>query len=51
MEALQTAYRILFRSKLSRDEALQRLEGELAGVTEVRELVAFIRSSQRGVVR
>ena len=51
IEALQSAYRILFRSKLSRDEALQRLEGELAGVTEVREMVAFISSSQRGVVR
>lgn len=51
IEALQSAYRILFRSKLSREEALERLEAELAGISEVVEMVAFIRSSQRGVVR
>ncbi len=51
IEALQRAYRILFRSKASREEALETLDQELAGVPEVVELAAFIRSSERGVVR
>jgi UDP-N-acetylglucosamine acyltransferase len=51
IEALQRAYRLLFRAKLARDEALQRLEQEFPEVPEVAELVSFIRSSQRGVVR
>jgi UDP-N-acetylglucosamine acyltransferase len=51
IEALQTAYRTLFRAKLSREEALGRLEAEFAEVAEVQEMVAFLRTSQRGVVR
>ena len=51
IEALKRAYRILLRSKLTRLEAEQRVEQETPGVPEVEELVAFIRSSERGVVR
>jgi UDP-N-acetylglucosamine acyltransferase len=51
VEALQRAYRILFRAKLGREEALERLEGEFPAVPEVQEMVSFIRTSQRGVVR
>ena len=51
IDALQRAYRILFRSKATREEALERVDQELSGVAEVVELAAFIRSSERGVVR
>ncbi|MBV8515814.1 MAG: acyl-ACP--UDP-N-acetylglucosamine O-acyltransferase [Acidobacteria bacterium] len=51
IEALQRAYRILVRSKLKLADALDRVEAELGEVEEVRYLVAFVRASQRGVIR
>ncbi len=51
IEALQRAYRILVRSKLRLQEALDRIETELSFHSEVRYLVEFVRSSQRGVIR
>ena len=51
IEALQRAYRILTRSKLPLQEALDRIEAELGLHPEVRYFVAFIRESKRGVIR
>ena len=51
VQALRQAYRILFRSKLTLDEALDRLQNEFAGQNEVGRLVAFIHGSKRGVIR
>lgn len=47
---LKRAYRILFRSSLSLQEALQMIEEQLEG-DHVRELVEFIRASERGICR
>jgi UDP-N-acetylglucosamine acyltransferase len=51
IEALQRAYRILTRSKLRLQEALDRIEAELGLHPEVRYFVQFIRESKRGVIR
>ena len=51
IEALQRAYRILVRSKLKLDDALQRIESELGSVPEARYLVDFVRASKRGFIR
>jgi UDP-N-acetylglucosamine acyltransferase len=51
IEALQRAYRILTRSKLRLQDALDRIEAELGFHAEVRYFVEFIRASQRGVIR
>ena len=51
VEALQRAYRILVRSKLSLEAALQRLEAEYGPYPEVRYLVEFVRGSKRGFIR
>jgi UDP-N-acetylglucosamine acyltransferase len=51
IEALQRAYRILTRSKLKLQEALDRMEAELGFHSEVRYFAEFIRASQRGVIR
>ena len=51
IEALQRAYRILVRSKLKLNDALERMEAELSFQSEVRYLVDFVRSSQRGFIR
>jgi len=45
--ALKRAYRLLYRSGLSRPEAL--LQMEAIGTPEVAHLVAFIRGSKRGI--
>jgi UDP-N-acetylglucosamine acyltransferase len=51
IEALRRAYRYLFASKLNTTKALERIESELGGIAEVAYLVAFIRSSGRGIVK
>lgn len=48
--ALKRAYKLLYRSKLSRQEALTRIEKEVA-TEEARYLVEFIRASTRGICR
>jgi len=47
---LKQAYKLLFRSGLKLEDALTRIEIELAG-EHVRHLVEFIRSSKRGICR
>ena len=49
IRALKKAFRILYRSKLSRKEALERLE--LIDTPQVRRLVQFVRGSERGICR
>ena len=51
IQDLRQAYRILFRSKLTLQAAIDRLAGEIAACEQVRRLVEFIRASQRGVIR
>lgn len=48
--SLKKAYRFLFRSSLSLEAALDRIENELKG-EQVQKLVTFVRSSQRGICR
>lgn len=47
---LKKAYRILFRSSLSLQASLEKIEKELEG-EHVKELVTFIRASERGICR
>jgi UDP-N-acetylglucosamine acyltransferase len=47
---LKKAYRFLFRSALSLEAALQKIEEQLEG-EHVRKLVDFVRSSKRGLCR
>lgn len=51
VEALQRAYRILIRSKLRTEDALQKIEEELGLFPEARYLVEFVRESTRGIIR
>jgi UDP-N-acetylglucosamine acyltransferase len=48
--ALKTAYRILYRSGLKLEAALQRIEDEVP-TAHTLHLVSFIRSSKRGICR
>jgi UDP-N-acetylglucosamine acyltransferase len=48
--AIKQAYRVLLQSRLNTSEALHRLDAEGPFDAEVAGLVAFIRSSERGVI-
>jgi len=51
VEGLVKAHRILFHSGLLREEALAKVEQELADIPEVGILTRFIRESKRGIHR
>jgi UDP-N-acetylglucosamine acyltransferase len=48
---LKRAYRLLFRSRLTLKEAMERVAEELRGAEEIEELLDFIRASSRGICR
>jgi UDP-N-acetylglucosamine acyltransferase len=50
VKELKQAYRLLYRSNLKLEEALQRMESDLGG-PHVSHLIEFIRSSKRGIAR
>ena len=50
VEALEQAYRYLFRSSLNVSQALKRIRDELASSTEIDTLLTFIENSERGVM-
>jgi UDP-N-acetylglucosamine acyltransferase len=49
-KALKNAYRVLFQGDENLSRAVQRAEAEVAPIPEVRQLLEFIRASERGVV-
>ncbi len=49
--ALKQAYKILFREGLTTPNALARIEQEVPSVAEVRYLVQFVRTSERGITK
>lgn len=51
IDALRRAYRIIWRSKKLRAEALQQVQAELGTIPEVAYLLDFIRTSARGITR
>ena len=51
ISVLKKAYRVIFRSDLPLKEAVDRAESEIEQIPEVKKLIAFIRSSERGVLR
>jgi UDP-N-acetylglucosamine acyltransferase len=51
IEALQTSFRLLTRAKLNTTQAVDRIRGEVPPCAEVDELLEFIRTSERGVVK
>jgi UDP-N-acetylglucosamine acyltransferase len=51
IDALHHAFRLLLASKLNTTQALERIREEIKDSSEVEELVRFIETSQRGVVK
>ena len=51
IDALHHAFRLLLSAKLNTTQALARIRAEVQGSAEVEELVRFIETSERGVVK
>ena len=51
IEALQTSLRLLTRAKLNTSQAIERIRAEVPPCAEVEELLDFIHTSERGVVK
>jgi UDP-N-acetylglucosamine acyltransferase len=52
VRALKKAYRIIFRSALTLEKAVKRIEeDEIAGISQVQHLLYFIQNSKRGICR
>jgi UDP-N-acetylglucosamine acyltransferase len=51
IEALQTSFRLLTRAGLNTSQAIERIRTEVPAAAEVDEVIAFIESSQRGIIK
>lgn len=51
IDQLQKAFRLLTRSQLNTTQAIERIREELASGPEIDELIGFIQSSERGVIK
>jgi UDP-N-acetylglucosamine acyltransferase len=51
LAALKSAYRLLLRAKLNTSQALDEMKKNLAASADVQELIQFIESAERGIVK
>jgi len=51
IEGLQTAFRLLTRSGLNTSQAIAKIQSEVAHTPEIAELLDFIATSKRGVIK
>ncbi len=49
--ALKRAYQIIYKENLNTTQAIAKLEAELGGVSEVGEVIDFLKSSERGILK
>jgi UDP-N-acetylglucosamine acyltransferase len=51
IDGLQTAFRLLTRAKLNTTQALERIRAEIPPSAELEEMMAFLTTSERGVIK
>jgi len=51
LQELKKAYRIFYRSNLTVEKALDKIESDVNQIDEVKDLVRFIKSCERGIIR
>ena len=51
LSELKKAYRIFYRSNLTVSKALEKIESDLKPIDEIKDLVRFIKSCERGIIR
>ena len=51
LHSIESAYRLLLRSKLNTTQAVEQMRATLNGSADVAELIAFIQSAERGLTK
>ena len=51
LSELKKAYKIFYRSNLTVEKALEKIESDLNQIDEIKDLVFFIKSCERGIIR
>lgn len=51
VKQIKEAYRIIYRAKLNVTQAVERIRGELSPTPEIAQLIEFLETSQRGIIR
>ncbi len=51
IRAIKNAYKAIYMSGKKLDEAIEKIEGDSGDIPEVCELIDFIKSSERGIIR
>jgi UDP-N-acetylglucosamine acyltransferase len=51
LQALKRAYRLLLRSKMNTTQALAEMRKTLPDSADVQELIRFVESAERGIVK
>ncbi len=51
VKQIKEAYRIIYRAKLNVSQAVERIRSELTSTPEIEQLMEFLQTSQRGIVR
>jgi UDP-N-acetylglucosamine acyltransferase len=51
IKAIKEAFRLIYRSKYNTGQAIEAIQQELAASDEINQIVEFIRTSQRGIIR
>jgi UDP-N-acetylglucosamine acyltransferase len=49
--ALKKAYHIIYREDLNAAQAVEKLKAQLGGVAEVRDIIEFMETSERGILK
>ena len=51
MRHIKEAYRLIYRSKYNRRQAIEAMQKELPQTEEITEIIQFIEKSERGIIR
>ncbi|PYL24498.1 MAG: acyl-[acyl-carrier-protein]--UDP-N-acetylglucosamine O-acyltransferase, partial [Verrucomicrobia bacterium] len=51
VKLIKEAFRLIFRSKYNRRQALEAMQKELPHTQEITEIIQFIEHSERGIIR
>ncbi len=51
LQELKRAYKMLYREKLTTEEAIAKIENTLTLTPEIEHLIGFLRGSERGIIR
>ena len=51
MKQIKEAFRLIYRSKLNVKQAIEEIRNSIPPTPEIEELIEFLSSSQRGIIR